>query len=140
MWLTPDEVTTTKAAFGDYNRKTLEVFRTMFPNVGLLRTEDEIRLQVALELQRVKQEKPEEFIGVDYSYVAEATISNEKQYIEDRREQLLLQSNLKKLPDWESDDVPHYSSHRCTTCCRWQIEIDPNHQYGPLWGCRVCDK
>jgi len=34
-WLTPEEVTCTKAAFGDYNRKTLDVFKTMFPNVFL---------------------------------------------------------------------------------------------------------
>jgi len=35
-WLTPEEVTATKAAFGDYNRKTLDVFKTMFPNVSLV--------------------------------------------------------------------------------------------------------
>lgn len=35
-WLTPEEVTTSKAAFGDYNRKTLDVFKTMFPNVPLV--------------------------------------------------------------------------------------------------------
>lgn len=34
-WLTPEEVTSTKAAFGQYNRKTLDVFKTMFPNVYL---------------------------------------------------------------------------------------------------------
>lgn len=32
-WLTAEELTSTKAAFGDYNRKTLDVFKTMFPNV-----------------------------------------------------------------------------------------------------------
>lgn len=32
-WLTAEELTSTKAAFGDYNRKTLNVFKTMFPNV-----------------------------------------------------------------------------------------------------------
>jgi hypothetical protein len=31
--LTAEEVTSTKAAFGDYNRKTLNIFKTMFPNV-----------------------------------------------------------------------------------------------------------
>lgn len=34
-WLTAEEVTSTKAAFGNYNRKTLDVFKTMFPNVYL---------------------------------------------------------------------------------------------------------
>jgi ADP-ribose pyrophosphatase YjhB (NUDIX family) len=34
-WLTAEEVTSTKAAFGDYNRKTLDVFKTMYPNVYL---------------------------------------------------------------------------------------------------------
>lgn len=34
-WLTPEEVTASKAAFGDYNRKTLDVFISMFPNVHL---------------------------------------------------------------------------------------------------------
>jgi ADP-ribose pyrophosphatase YjhB (NUDIX family) len=32
-WLTAEELTSTKAAFGSYNRKTLDVFKTMFPNV-----------------------------------------------------------------------------------------------------------
>ena len=32
-WLTAEELTSTKAAFGDYNRKTLNVFKTMFPDV-----------------------------------------------------------------------------------------------------------
>lgn len=35
-WLTPEEVTATKAAFGNYNRKTLDVFKTMFPDVKLV--------------------------------------------------------------------------------------------------------
>jgi 8-oxo-dGTP pyrophosphatase MutT (NUDIX family) len=35
-WLTAEEVTSTKAAFGDYNRKTLDVFKTMFPSVYLI--------------------------------------------------------------------------------------------------------
>lgn len=34
-WLTAQEITSTKAAFGDYNTKTLNVFKTMFPNVYL---------------------------------------------------------------------------------------------------------
>lgn len=34
-WLTPEEVTCSKAAFGEYNRKTLDVFKTMYPNVFL---------------------------------------------------------------------------------------------------------
>lgn len=34
-WLTAEELTSTMAAFGDYNRKTLNVFKTMFPNVFL---------------------------------------------------------------------------------------------------------
>jgi len=34
-WLTAEEIISTKAAFPDYNRKTLEVFKTMFPNVYL---------------------------------------------------------------------------------------------------------
>jgi ADP-ribose pyrophosphatase YjhB (NUDIX family) len=34
-WLTAKEVTSTKAAFGDYNTKTLNIFKTMFPNVYL---------------------------------------------------------------------------------------------------------
>ncbi len=32
-WLTAEELTSTKAAFGDYNRKTLNVFKQMFPEV-----------------------------------------------------------------------------------------------------------
>jgi ADP-ribose pyrophosphatase YjhB (NUDIX family) len=35
-WLTPKEVCSTKAAFGDYNTKTLEIFKQMFPNVSLV--------------------------------------------------------------------------------------------------------
>lgn len=35
-WLTAAELTSTKAAFGSYNTKALEVFREMFPNVVLL--------------------------------------------------------------------------------------------------------
>jgi 8-oxo-dGTP diphosphatase len=35
-WLTAEEVCYTKAAFGDYNRKTLDVFKIMFPNVYLM--------------------------------------------------------------------------------------------------------
>jgi 8-oxo-dGTP pyrophosphatase MutT (NUDIX family) len=34
-WLTAEEVTSTKAAFGDYNRKTLNIFKGMFPHIGL---------------------------------------------------------------------------------------------------------
>lgn len=34
-WLTPEEITSTKAAFADYNRKMLNIFKTMFPNVYL---------------------------------------------------------------------------------------------------------
>lgn len=34
-WLTAEEVTSTKAAFGDYNRKTLDIFKSKFPNVYL---------------------------------------------------------------------------------------------------------
>lgn len=34
-WLTAEEVTSTKAAFGDYNRKTLNVFKSMFPHIYL---------------------------------------------------------------------------------------------------------
>ena len=32
-WLTAEEVTSTKAAFGDYNRKTLDIFKKMYPDV-----------------------------------------------------------------------------------------------------------
>lgn len=32
-WLTAEEITSTKAAFGDYNKKTLDVFKLMFPSV-----------------------------------------------------------------------------------------------------------
>src|SRR5574338_863337 len=35
-WLTAEELTSTKAAFGDYNRRTLNIFKTMFPNVQLI--------------------------------------------------------------------------------------------------------
>jgi 8-oxo-dGTP pyrophosphatase MutT (NUDIX family) len=34
-WLTVEEICSTKAAFGDYNTKTFEVFKTMFPDVFL---------------------------------------------------------------------------------------------------------
>jgi 8-oxo-dGTP pyrophosphatase MutT (NUDIX family) len=34
-WLTVEEITTTKAAFGQYNKKAIEVFRKMFPRVPL---------------------------------------------------------------------------------------------------------
>jgi 8-oxo-dGTP diphosphatase len=32
-WLTIEEITSTKAAFGDYNAETIKIFKTMFPNV-----------------------------------------------------------------------------------------------------------
>lgn len=35
-WLTAEELTSTKAAFGDYNRRTLNIFKTMFPDVQLI--------------------------------------------------------------------------------------------------------
>jgi 8-oxo-dGTP pyrophosphatase MutT (NUDIX family) len=35
-WLTAEELTSTKAAFGDYNRKTLNIFKTMFPDIHLI--------------------------------------------------------------------------------------------------------
>lgn len=34
-WLTAEELTCTKAAFGDYNRKTLDIFKKMYPDVYL---------------------------------------------------------------------------------------------------------
>jgi 8-oxo-dGTP pyrophosphatase MutT (NUDIX family) len=34
-WLTTEEVCVTKAAFGDYNRKTIDIFKTMFPDIKL---------------------------------------------------------------------------------------------------------
>jgi ADP-ribose pyrophosphatase YjhB (NUDIX family) len=34
-WLTVEEITDTKAAFGEYNKKTLAIFRQMFPKVFL---------------------------------------------------------------------------------------------------------
>jgi 8-oxo-dGTP pyrophosphatase MutT (NUDIX family) len=34
-WLTVEEITSTKAAFGEYNQKTIGIFKTMFPNVKL---------------------------------------------------------------------------------------------------------
>ena len=34
-WLTSEEITSTKAAFGSYNKKTLEIFKAMFPQVSL---------------------------------------------------------------------------------------------------------
>jgi 8-oxo-dGTP pyrophosphatase MutT (NUDIX family) len=35
-WLTAEELTSTKAAFGDYNRKMLNNFKEMFPEVKIL--------------------------------------------------------------------------------------------------------
>lgn len=35
-WLTAYEVCCTNAAFGDYNRKTLDIFKKMFPHVYLI--------------------------------------------------------------------------------------------------------
>jgi 8-oxo-dGTP pyrophosphatase MutT (NUDIX family) len=35
-WLTAKEVTDTNAAFGDYNRATLDVFKEMYPDVYLI--------------------------------------------------------------------------------------------------------
>ena len=35
-WLTSKEITSTKAAFPDYNKKTLDVFKEMFPDVYLV--------------------------------------------------------------------------------------------------------
>lgn len=32
-WLTEEEITSTKAAFGEYNKKTLSIFKQMFPQV-----------------------------------------------------------------------------------------------------------
>lgn len=34
-WLTLDELVNTKAAFGDYNKSTLDSFRKMFPSIYL---------------------------------------------------------------------------------------------------------
>ena len=34
-WLTAEELTSTKAAFGGYNRNTLNIFAEMFPDIGL---------------------------------------------------------------------------------------------------------
>jgi ADP-ribose pyrophosphatase YjhB (NUDIX family) len=34
-WLTVEEITNSKAAFGAYNRQTINVFKQMFPNVFL---------------------------------------------------------------------------------------------------------
>lgn len=34
-WLTVEEITSSKAAFGEYNSRTIEVFRKMFPEVSL---------------------------------------------------------------------------------------------------------
>lgn len=34
-WLTAEELTSTKAAFGDYNRKMLDQFKVLFPSVYL---------------------------------------------------------------------------------------------------------
>ena len=33
IWLTKEEIILTKAAFGEYNQKTLSAFKEMFPNV-----------------------------------------------------------------------------------------------------------
>jgi 8-oxo-dGTP diphosphatase len=35
QWLTPEEITSTKAAFGDYNRKMLDAFKELYPDVKL---------------------------------------------------------------------------------------------------------
>ena len=35
-WLTAEELTSTKAAFGDYNRNMLDVFKKQFPEVQLI--------------------------------------------------------------------------------------------------------
>lgn len=35
-WLTAEELTSTKAAFGDYNRNMLNIFKTQFPEVQLI--------------------------------------------------------------------------------------------------------
>ena len=32
-WLTADDITAADSAFGEYNRKTLDIFKTMFPDV-----------------------------------------------------------------------------------------------------------
>jgi len=34
-WLTAEEVCSTKAAFGAYNKTTIEIFKSMFPNINL---------------------------------------------------------------------------------------------------------
>lgn len=34
-WLAPEEITISKAAFGSFNRKTLDVFKMMFPDIKL---------------------------------------------------------------------------------------------------------
>jgi 8-oxo-dGTP pyrophosphatase MutT (NUDIX family) len=48
-WLTAEEVTCTAAAFGDYNRKTLDIFKGMFPDV-YLRGETEIQAWHIVEI------------------------------------------------------------------------------------------
>lgn len=34
-WLTVEEITSTRAAFGEYNRRTIETFKKLYPNVVL---------------------------------------------------------------------------------------------------------
>lgn len=34
-WLTEEEITFSRSAFGDYNKKTLDIFKVKFPNIEL---------------------------------------------------------------------------------------------------------
>ncbi|HEY5268679.1 MAG TPA: hypothetical protein VII94_06200 [Candidatus Saccharimonadales bacterium] len=47
---------------------------------------------------------------------------------------------LRQLPTWEDDNVPHDSwSNHCMECGRWLIATDINGQYGPTWECPACN-
>jgi ADP-ribose pyrophosphatase YjhB (NUDIX family) len=125
-WLTPDELTSTKAAFGDYNKKTLQVFKSMFPGVMLFPMEDEVR---------------QNFAHLEDKNLLEVMVQQHYRYGQEYREKVLLEWELKKLPTYQSNRVKHHPwANRCKRCGRWNVAEGEMEMYGPYWYCPVCDK
>ena len=125
-WLTPDELTCTKAAFGSYNKKTLKVFRKMFPDVDLCSTEEEVRKNLAY----IKDQT-----------LIDNMVRQHQRDTKEYRERMMLEWELQKLSTWENDEVPHEgSSNHCQRCGRWTVSGNWNDMYGPEWTCPSCDK
>lgn len=125
-WLSPDEVTgPATAAFGDYNKKTLEIFQVAFPDVPLWMTEKELR---------------EKFSHIP-SHHLDMMVRNHQTHLDEYRERLETERRIKQLSTYENDDVAHHPwAHHCSRCGRWEVAEGEMEMYGPYWYCPVCDK